>query len=268
MPGAGGAHTVGAVVHVLVTGSADGIGRETAATLARQGHTVVLHARSAERAAAAHRAVPAAAGVVVGDLASLGRTRELAAAAADAGPFDVVVHNAGIMGGPRREVTGDGLESIFQVNVLAPYLLTALLPRPARLVWLSSGMHERGEVDIDDLQRERRRWANGPAYADSKLCDVVLAFAVARRWPGVLSNAVDPGWVRTRMGGRGAPRALAEGADTPVWLAGSDEPAALVTGRYFNGRREQPAHRAASDVGVQDRLLAACAELTGVRLPD
>jgi NAD(P)-dependent dehydrogenase (short-subunit alcohol dehydrogenase family) len=252
---------------VFVTGSADGIGRQTAADLVRGGHRVVLHARDADRAAAAEKAVPGAAGVAVGDLASLAQTRALAQAAGAQGPYDAVIHNAGIRDrGPARRVTGDGLEATFQVNVLAPYLLTALMPRPARLVYLTSGLQSAGVADLDDLQRERRRWDGGQAYCDSKLYDVMLAFAVARLWPDVRSNAVDPGWIRTRMGGRSAPGDLAEGADTQVWLATSDEPAALGTGRYLHRRQSLRANPAAYDQGLQGGLLAACARLSGVTL--
>ena len=250
---------------VLVTGSADGIGRETAARLVALGHRVVLHARDERRAEDALAAVPGADGVVVGDLASLARTRELAAAS---GPFDVVVHNAGLGGGlPERAVTEDGLELLFQVNVLAPYLLTALMPRPRRLVYLTSGLEAQGVADLDDLQHERGPWDGMQAYSDSKLLDVVLAFAVARRWPDVLSNAVDPGWIRTKLGGPNATDDLPTGADTQVWLATSDEPAATVTGRYFKWREDLRANSAAYDVDVQERLLDACAEITGVKLP-
>ncbi|GAB2979394.1 SDR family NAD(P)-dependent oxidoreductase [Saccharothrix stipae] len=249
---------------VLVTGSADGIGRETAATLVSLGHRVVLHARNAARAGEALAAVPGAAGVVVGDLASLARTRELAAAA---GAFDVVIHNAGLGGGlPERTVTEDGLELLFQVNVLAPYLLTALMPRPRRLVYLTSGLESQGVADLDDLQHERGPWHGMQAYSDSKLLDVVLAFAVARRWPDVSSNAVDPGWIKTRMGGPNATDELPKGADTQVWLATSDEPAATATGRYLKWREQLRANPVAYDVDVQDRLLDACAEITGVKL--
>ncbi|MEV8439567.1 SDR family NAD(P)-dependent oxidoreductase [Actinosynnema sp. NPDC051121] len=253
------------MVSVLVTGSADGIGRETAATLVAQGHRVVLHARDAARAGEALAAVPGADGVLVGDLASLAQTRELASAA---GAFDVVVHNAGLGGGlPERRVTEDGLELLFQVNVLAPYLLTALAPRPRRLVYLTSGLESQGVADLDDLQHERGEWNGMQAYSDSKLLDVVLAFAVARRWPDVLSNAVDPGWIKTKLGGPNATDELPKGADTQVWLATSDEPAATVTGRYFKWREELRANPAAYDVDVQERLLDACAGITGAKLP-
>ena len=252
---------------VLVTGSADGIGRETARTLIRMGHRVVVHARSVARAAEVRETIPGAAEVVVGDLASLEEIRALAAAARRQGPYAAVIHNAGVGGGaPHREVTADGIERIFQVNVLAPYLLTALMERPARLVYLTSGLEAHGVADLDDLQNLRGRWDGEQAYSDSKLCDVLLAFAVARRWPEVLSNAVDPGWIRTRMGGPGAPGTLDQGAETPVWLATGDDPAAVVSGRYFKRRRELRANPFAYDEALQEGLLERCAAFTGVTL--
>ena len=252
---------------IFVTGSADGIGKETAATLLKMGHRVVVHARNEQRAVDLGHALPAAAAVVTGDLSSLEQTRALAAQASDNGPYDAVIHNAGVGAAGQRQLTQDGLEQIFQVNVLAPYVLTALMERPARLVYLTSGLEANGDVHLDDLQWERRRWDGMQAYCDSKLYDVMLAFAVARLWPGILSNAVDPGWIKTRMGGAGAPDPLDLGAETQVWLATSDEPAALVSGRYFKRRRELKPHLAAHDVALQDGLLAACAQLSGVELP-
>jgi NAD(P)-dependent dehydrogenase (short-subunit alcohol dehydrogenase family) len=252
---------------VLVTGSTDGIGRETARQLLAAGHEVVAHARDAARAADARRALPGLRDVVVGDLSSLAGTREAAAAATAAGPFDAVVHNVGVGGSDERHVTPDGLERIFQVNTVAPYLLTALVPRPARLVYLTSGLESRGRMRLDDLQHERGRWDGMQAYSDSKLHDVVLALAVSRLWPDVLSNAVDPGWIRTRMGGPHATDEVADGAATQVWLATSDDDGARVTGRYLKRFRVLQPNPAAADVDVQEGLLQRLAELTGVPLP-
>jgi NAD(P)-dependent dehydrogenase (short-subunit alcohol dehydrogenase family) len=252
---------------VFVTGSADGIGRETARQLVADGHRVVLHARDERRAEAAVAAVPGAAAVAVGDLSSLAQTQALAKVATGHGPFDAVVHNAGISGPRRRRVTEDGLEQTFQVNVLAPYVLTALTPIPGRLVYLTSGMASGGVVDLTDLQRERRPWDPTGAYCDSKLADLALAFAVARRLPQTVSNAVCPGWVRSRMGGASAPTDLRTGAATQVWLAVADDPAARVTGRYWRHLRLLPPLPAADDVARQDGLLAACAALSGASLP-
>jgi NAD(P)-dependent dehydrogenase (short-subunit alcohol dehydrogenase family) len=257
------------VSRVFITGSADGLGRLAATQLVREGHEVVLHARSEARGRDALDAVPGAAGVVAADLASVAQVHRLAEQANDSGRFDAVIHNAALgyqVSG--RSETEDGLAAVFAVNVLAPYLLTALMTRPDRLVYLSSGMHTGGDPALDDLQWRERRWNGVQAYSDSKLFDLMLAFAVARRWPDVRSNGVTPGWVPTRMGGRGAPDDLALGADTQAWLAVSDEPAAQVTGRYFYHRTVRPADPAASDVALQDGLLAACEQLTGVAFPE
>ncbi|MFE5209359.1 SDR family NAD(P)-dependent oxidoreductase [Streptomyces sp. NPDC056600] len=249
---------------VFVTGSAQGIGHETARALVDTGHRVVVHARDERRAAELRASLPGAAAVLTGDLASLASTRSLASAAAEAGPFDAVIHNAGVGGGASERVTtGDGLEHIFQVNVVAPYLLTALSPRPARLVLLTSGLESAGRLDFGDLTFAKRAWDGMQAYSDSKLMDVALAFALARRWPDVVVNAVDPGWVRTRMGGPNATDALPDGAETQVWLASSDEPDALVTGRYLKHRVSLRANPAAYDLDVQDRLLDVLAGITG-----
>jgi NAD(P)-dependent dehydrogenase (short-subunit alcohol dehydrogenase family) len=251
---------------VLVTGSTDGIGLETARQLLDAGHDVTAHARDDGRAEQVRAALPGLADVVVGDLTSLSQTRRLAQAATAAGPFDAVIHNAGVGGAAEREVTEDGLERIFQVNVVAPYVLTALVPTPRRLVYLTSGLESQGRAALDDLQYERRTWDGMQAYSDSKLYDVVLAFAVARLWPDVLSTAVDPGWIKTRMGGPDAEDEVDEGAATQVWLATSDDDAAQVTGRYLKRFRLLDANPQASDVELQEDLLARLAQLTGVVL--
>ncbi|MFN8076213.1 MAG: SDR family NAD(P)-dependent oxidoreductase [Kineosporiaceae bacterium] len=255
------------MARVFVTGSSDGIGARTAADLIAAGHDVVLHGRTRQRADEALAALPGAAGAVVGDLASFASTRTLAEQANDLGPYDVVIHNAGIGGGiDSRTTSEDGVELILHVNALAPYLLTALMPLPARLVYLTSGLEADGVADLDDLQWERKAWHGMQAYSDSKLWDVVLAFAVARRHPEVLSNAVDPGWIRTKLGGPNATDDLPEGAATQVWLATSDDPAATVSGRYFKRQAVLANNPAADDVAIQDAFLAECARLTGVTL--
>ncbi|HET6439562.1 MAG TPA: SDR family NAD(P)-dependent oxidoreductase [Anaeromyxobacter sp.] len=253
------------MARVLVTGSADGLGRLAAQKLVAAEHEVVLHGRDRRRVQEARAAVPGAAAAVAGDLSSIAETRALAEQANAVGPFDAVIHNAGVGYRPPRQETSEGLLQLFAVNVLAPYLLTALVPA-RRLVYLSSGMHRGGDPDLTDLQWRHRSWSGSQAYSDSKLFDVVLAFAVARRWPGVLSNALEPGWVPTKMGGPGAPDDLEQGAETQVWLAVSGDPEARVSGRYFYHLRERQAHPAASDLEVQEGLLRACEELSGIAL--
>jgi NAD(P)-dependent dehydrogenase (short-subunit alcohol dehydrogenase family) len=156
---------------------------------------------------------------------------------------------------------------VFAINVLAPYLLTALVARPDRLVYLSSGMHRGGNPDLADLQWSNRRWNGSQAYADSKLLDVVLAFAVARRWRDVSSNALEPGWVPTRMGGPGAPDDLSLAPVTQAWLAVGDDPAARGSGGCYFHQRPRATHPMATSAEVQDGLLARCAEISGVQLP-
>jgi NAD(P)-dependent dehydrogenase (short-subunit alcohol dehydrogenase family) len=256
------------LARVFITGSADGLGQLAGRRLVALGHDVVLHGRDRDRAEQALGAIPGARMALEGDLASIQQTRELAEQANAAGPFHAVIHNAGVYrpGAARRE-TVDGVDETFAVNALAPYLLTALIEAPRRLIYLTSGLHQGGDPDLRDLQsRQQRRWNGSQAYSNSKLFDVVLAFAVARLWPYVLSNAVDPGWMPTKMSGRSAPGDLEQGVATQVWLAVSEEPAAKVTGRYFYQKRARPAHSAASDVTVQDEFLAVCETLTGVRL--
>jgi NAD(P)-dependent dehydrogenase (short-subunit alcohol dehydrogenase family) len=253
---------------VLITGSSDGLGLMAAQRLLAAGHQVILHARNQARAKDAQAAAPKAQGVVVGDLGSIAETRGLADQANRLGPFDAVIHNAGVGDRERRIETIDGLEHIFAINVLAPYLLTALIRRPQRLVYLSSGMHRGGDPDFADLQWKRRRWNGSQAYSDSKLFDAALALASARRWPQVRSNAVDPGWVATKMGGRGAPDDLDLGSETQAWLAVSQDPGAMVSGVYFFHKQPQNIHPAARNVAIQDGLLAACEELTGTQMLD
>jgi NAD(P)-dependent dehydrogenase (short-subunit alcohol dehydrogenase family) len=255
------------MARIFITGSTDGLGRAAAASLMKAGHHVVLHARSSERAAALSELLPRALGVVIGDLRSAAETRRLAEQVNAIGRMDAVIHNAGIYSERSRDPTPEGHAALVAVNTLAPYMLTALMERPDRLVYLSSGLHHGGEGPLDDIDWTARRWNTGKAYAESKLHVVALAFALARRWPDVLSNAVDPGWVRTKMGGSSAPVDLDTGQRTQSWLAVSNDAAAQVSGRYWHQLRQQEPARQASDVAFQDQLIAALGALTGVALP-
>ncbi|MFF3737336.1 SDR family NAD(P)-dependent oxidoreductase [Streptomyces sp. NPDC002566] len=238
---------------ILVTGSADGLGRAAADALLSDGHEVVVHARNERRAADLAALADRGAQLVVGDFADRDAVRRVAVELADAEPLDAVVHNAGVWSGP----------AVMPVNIVAPYLLTALLPGPRRLVYLSSGSHYGGRPSLTGVD-----WRGGSAgsYADSKLFVTTLAAAVARLRPGVLSNAVDPGWVPTKMGGPGAPDDLELGHRTQVWLAAGDDPEALTSGGYWYHRERQEPHRAVHDEAFQDRLLHALAEETGTAL--
>jgi NAD(P)-dependent dehydrogenase (short-subunit alcohol dehydrogenase family) len=256
------------MARIFITGSADGLGQMAARLMVDAKHRVVLHARNQERASEALAAVPGAEAAVIGDLSSIQETRDVADQVNGLGTFDAIIHNAGIGYRERRRLeTVDGLSQVFAVNTLAPYILTALINKPKRLVYLSSGMHRSGDPSLRDLAWKERPWNGSDAYADTKLHDVILAFAVARKWPDVLSNALEPGWVPTKMGGAGAPDDLDAAPRTQVWLATSDEPAARVTGQYFYHLKRRATDPAASNEAIQDRLLSECARLSGVPFP-
>ena len=256
------------MARIFITGSADGLGLMAAQLLVEWGHEVTLHARNDARAADARRALPQAKAIVVGDLSTIAQMRGVAADVNALGRYDAVIHNVAVgYREPWRIETVDGVAQLFAVNVLAPYLLTALITRPDRLVYLSSGMHTGGDARLDDPQWTTRRWNGAQAYSDSKLYDVMLALAVARRWPTVFSNALEPGWVATKMGGAGAPDDLSLAPVTQAWLAVSDDPAAKVTGQYFYHQKPRRVNPAAERTDLQERLLAYCAEVTGVTLP-
>ena len=256
------------MTRVFITGSSDGLGRMAAQLLIEQGHTVVLHARSERRGQEALAAVPGAETVVTGDLNSIAQTRSVADQVNRLGSFDGIIHNAAVgYQEPKRIATEDGLPHVFAVNTLAPYILTALIRRPKRLVYLSSGLHQQGDASLKDLAWVERPWQGQQAYSDTKLHDVLLAFAVARRWPDVLSNALEPGWVPTKMGGPRAPDDLPAGCRTQVWLVASDDPAAMVTGEDFYHMRRRTPNPASRDVERQEKLLEACQHYSGVDLP-
>jgi NAD(P)-dependent dehydrogenase (short-subunit alcohol dehydrogenase family) len=240
---------------ILVTGSADGLGRLAAESLLSAGHHVVLHARNRERAGSLRALIDRGADVVVGDFVDRDAVRGVAAELNDAAPLDAVIHNAGVWSGP----------AVMPVNIVAPYLLTALLRGPRRLVYLSSGSHYGGRPSLGGVDWRGRR---AGSYEDSKLFVTTLAAAVARRRPLALSNAVDPGWVPTKMGGAGAPDDLEMGHRTQEWLATSDDPEALTTGGYWYHRERREPHRSVNDRAFQDHLLQALAEETGTHFED
>ncbi|MGO4592246.1 SDR family NAD(P)-dependent oxidoreductase [Leifsonia sp. 2TAF2] len=240
------------MARILVTGAGSGLGFGAARELAEDGHTVIGHVRSLDRAGELREVLGDAAVLIPAELSDESEVRELAARVAEAGGVDAVIHNAGVIDGP----------GILPVNVVAPYVLTALVPA-ARHVYLSSGMHRGGHPRLDGLDWSGRRAT--ASYSDSKLMVTALAAAVPRLRPGVFSNAVDPGWVPTRMGGRSAPDDLELGHRTQVWLAEGEDPATRTSG-YWHHQRQQRPHPAAADVAFQDALVAALREHTGLAL--
>jgi NAD(P)-dependent dehydrogenase (short-subunit alcohol dehydrogenase family) len=250
----------------LITGSTDGLGRAAAGVLIGDGHEVVLHARTRERAAALSDLAPGATGVVIGDLSSAAETRELAEQVNEIGRMDAVIHNAGVFLEPSRSTTAEGHAKTLAVNTLAPYMLTALIDRPDRLIYLSSGMHHAGTGSLRDIDWTARRWNAAQAYSESKLHVTALALTLARVWPDVLSNAVDPGWVPTKMGGAAATDDLEMGYLTQTWLAVSNEAAATVSGGYWYHRQRQETAPLARDPAFQDQLMDRLTALTGLAL--
>ncbi len=240
------------MARIFITGSVDGLGLLSAKSLVSQGHQVALHARNASRGRDALKNVPGAEAVFVGDLSDIRQTIQLSQDVNASGYFDVVIHNAGVY--------RDNGKQIFTVNTLAPYILTSLITLPKRLIYLSSGMHVQGRPNFQHFKKD----IDQITYSDSKLHVLILALAVARRHPDVYSNVVNPGWVPTKMGGKGAPDDLTKGYETQTWLATSDEESVRVSGKYFYHQAQRPYNTVADDVTLQEKFLSLCEEVTGI----
>lgn len=251
---------------ILITGSADGLGQLAAKELGNHGHEVVLHARNTDRAKYALQKMHGAADVLIGDLSIMGETKALAAKANALGRFDAIIHNAGIYKIPHNAISPDGLPLMLAVNTIAPYILTCLIEKPKRLIYLSSGMHLQGDPTLDNVRRISESKHSRVTYSDTKLHDVILAMTVAGKWTDVYSNAVNPGWVPTKMGGAGAPDNLQKGYETQVWLAVSNEPEATVSGFYFHHKRKAPHLPEAGRSAIQEKFIGLCQEITGLSL--
>ena len=251
------------MARILITGSSDGLGQFAARALISQGHDVTLHARNAQRAKDAEEGAPGSKGVLVADLSSLAQTKALAAEANKTGGFDVVMHNAGLGFNTDYGKNEDGITKVFAVNSLAPYILTCLMERPKRLVYVSSGLHSGGDDSLSDASWTSRTGMQ--AYSDTKLHEIMLSNAVARHWKDVESNACTPGWVKTKMGGSGAPADAQQGARTQAHLA--DPKQNVGSGRYWANMQPSKVHTGAQDVGKQEEFLKICEKLSGVAFP-
>ena len=271
----------------VVTGANSGIGKETVLALARMGATVVLVCRSESRGTEALNDIKAQTGndavsLVVADFSSQQQVRGAAQAIlAQCDRLDVLVNNAGVTPWQRRVTAENGLELIFAVNHLAPFLLTNLLldrlkaSAPARVVNVSSGAHRRVTLDFDDLQNEQR-YVPFDVYSQSKLSNVYFTYELARRLEdtGVTANCLHPGVVSTALFRHLPPflgiavklaRPLlltpAQGADTVVYLAAAPE-VAEVSGRFFERREAVESSAASYDVAAARRLWEASEALT------
>lgn len=259
---------------ILITGSADGLGLLVAQRLVSRSHNVIIHARNSQRASDALALCPGASDVVTGDLSSLPSTKSLADSINALGPIDTLILNAGLYHGAFRACKEtSNIPAVLAVNTVSPYVLAALIsPRPKRIVFLSSSMHRGGDASLRDflwLERGEGAWDEHSAYSDTKLHNVLLAKGLARRWKGTSVNALDPGWMPTKMGGKSAPGDLEESVKSYVLLAEGleGEEVGEVTGKYWGpGGKEGSALKVCEEEERQEELLRRLGEFTGVRL--
>jgi NAD(P)-dependent dehydrogenase (short-subunit alcohol dehydrogenase family) len=244
------------MARIFITGSSDGLGQLAAKILLFQGHQVVLHARNAERGKQALEKLPAAEKVLIADLSAMEETIKLAEEVNAMGRFDAIIHNAGVYHGATNK-------QIFAINTLVPYVLTCLIHKPERLIYMSSAMHLHGDPELKYFSKD----SDGINYSDSKLHDLILSMAVARKWPDVFSNAVNPGWVPTKMGGPNAPDDIQQGAETQAWLAVSNDKEAQVSGHYFFHKKEGHYLSQAGDINLQEKFLKLCEQISSIKFP-
>lgn len=240
---------------IFITGSSDGLGLLAAEALIAQGDQVVLHARNEKRKEETLSKIKGAEAILTGDLSSMDETIALAKEVNKLGSFDAIIHNAGVY-----DTLG---EQILKVNILAPYILTCLIQKPKRLVYVSSSMHLGGKPKLDCFKTNPERIN----YSDSKLHLLMLCKFVARQWPDVYINALNPGWVPTKMGGSGATDDLQKGYKTQVWLATSTDDKARVSGQYFFHQKPARIHPDVDNHSLQDEFISLCQEITGVSFP-
>jgi NAD(P)-dependent dehydrogenase (short-subunit alcohol dehydrogenase family) len=270
---------------IVLTGASDGIGAAAAVELTQLGHTVLGVGRSQQKLDAVHARMVAAApdGVDVPvpislDLASLSEVRRLADMVLARCPqVDVLANNAGLQS-RQRETSPDGYELVLAVNHLAPFLLTNLLlervqASGGRVVTTSSAVHRVGNIDFDDLQREKK-WRSFSSYGGSKLANIWFTSELARR-TGVPATCLHPGGVNTELG-RGTPmqsitkpimgvfmRTPEAGADTLVWLCVDDE-GAHPHAVYYANRKPARLSARAKDTEAAKRFWDVSAELVGI----
>ena len=243
------------MARIFITGSTDGLGYLSAKSLVEQRHQVVIHARNAGKAQATKEKLPGAEAVLIGDLSNIEETKKLADQVNALGHFDAIIHNAGVFQASPKDA--------FNVNTLAPYILTCQIQKPNRLIYLTSQLHLQGHSKLGNFKGD----VSNINYSDTKLHVLMLSMAVARKWPAVYANAVHPGWVPTKLGGYGAPDDLQKGYETQTWLAVSNDEKARVSGHYFFHQKKERYNPEADDVSLQDKMLDLCKEITGVAFP-
>ncbi|KAF9740618.1 hypothetical protein PMIN06_000342 [Paraphaeosphaeria minitans] len=246
-------------MRIFITGSSDGLGSLAAKSLVKRGHNVTLHARSSQRAEDAKAACPGADGVLIADLSSTQATKSLADDLNSKGPWDAIIHNAGVMRISSSSAGPEGLPTLFATNTLAPYMLTCLVqPPPKNLIFLSSSMHNSGDATLRDIK--------AASYSDSKMHNTMLAFWFAQQpaFQKTVVSSLDPGWVKTKMGGAGAGDDIEAAVEDYVKLA---EGTLGASGKHWYHSKEKAFHRGAADKGAQEKLVKELKEISGVSLP-
>ncbi len=268
---------------VVITGASDGIGAAAARALHARGDQVVVLGRSPQKTQAVAEELGAEHHVV--DLASLRQVRTLAEELRQRHPrIDVLADNAGLIAGDRRQETEDGHELTFQVNHLAPFLLTMLLREPlvaarGRVVVTASAAGLRARIDLDDLDFKKRYSSTG-AYGTTKAENMLFARELARRWgrDGVTAAAFHPGAVRTQWGHEGGRlvrlftrsparyllRSPERGAETLVWLATTEPSTTWGSGDYFTDCKPARANPRVEDPDLCRGLWERSLELLGL----
>lgn len=236
---------------IFITGSTTGLGFLAAKKLIEDGNEVYLHARNQVKATRLRERLPGVKEIAIGDLSKIEEVRQIARQVNSWGDFDTIIHNAGVY-------TSD-TNLTYQVNVVAPYVLTCLIHRPQRLIYIASGMHIGAQLDIDHLEKSLD-------YSGSKLAIMLLMKKIARTFNDTAVNAVDPGWVPTRMGGSIANDNLEDGYLGQVWLSQSDDQLAYESGHCYYHRRFEKYDQRVDSQKLQNDLCKKLAELTQIRL--
>ena len=240
---------------IFITGSSDGLGSRVGKALVNKGHRVTLHGRNAQRAADAEKACPGADGVLICDLSSTEAAKNLAKELNEKGPWDCIIHNAGVMRIAASSKGPEGLPTLFATNTLAPYILASLVKPPKKLIFLSSQMHQSGDGSLKNLQ--------SCGYSDSKLHNTALAFYFAKKFPNCEVNSLDPGWVQTKMGGSGASDDIDAAVDSYVFLAEG----CGKTGEHWYHSKLRSWKKDAGDEEMQEKLVKELESISGVSPP-
>jgi NAD(P)-dependent dehydrogenase (short-subunit alcohol dehydrogenase family) len=264
---------------ILITGSTDGIGKQTALQLAMINSNIILHGRNSVKGRSTINEIKEKSGnenlqLFISDLSSQNQVHRLVHDLIKShARLNVLINNAGVFM-PRRALTEDGLEMTFAVNCLAPFLVANELldilvdAAPSRIINVASIAHWNARIDWNNLQGERR-YDGFEVYAASKLGIILLTYALAERLKSseVTVNCLHPGVIKTKLLSSGFGDYPGEppevGARTPVYLATSSEVEG-VTGKYFENCKPVQSSPLSHDQSLKQRFWKICQELTGL----